>query len=193
MAATIKIACPKCKKTFQAPPTVQGKKVKCKGCGEVFTAAPKEDEEWGAIKAYPVDSVKDAPRCPFCAHELEEEDQIVCLNCGYNLLTRERLEPRVLEPVTGGDQFMWLLPGILCLLGVLAAVGFGVCVWLPNTVLDWGLDWKEWVQDGEFIKVYLSVILLFAIFFLGRFAVKRLILHPHPPDKEKHLKSEGND
>src|SRR5262245_25667428 len=193
MAATFKISCPKCKKGFQAPEAAKGKKVKCKGCGEGFTASPKEDEEWGVIKSYPVGAIKDAPRCPFCAGDLEEEDQVICLHCGYNLLTRERLESRILEPVTGGDQFMYLLPGILCALGALLCAGFAVCLWLPSSVLDWGPDWKAWVQDGEFLKIYTSVGLGFAIFFLGRFALKRLVLHPHPPEKEMHMKSEGND
>ena len=34
MAATISISCPKCSKTVQAPASVKGKKIKCKGCGE---------------------------------------------------------------------------------------------------------------------------------------------------------------
>ncbi len=193
MAATFKISCPKCKKAFQAPDSAKGKKVKCKGCGEVFTAAAKDDEEWGVIKSYPVGAIKDVPRCPHCAADLDEEEQVICLNCGYNLLTRERLESRVLQPVTGGEQFQWLLPGILCLLGAFIVIGFGICVWLPASVLNWGADWKSWVQDGEMIKVYTTFALAFALFYLGRFAIRRLILHPHPPEREMYLTDEEEE
>jgi hypothetical protein len=38
MADTITVVCPKCKKQLKGPPEVQGKKVRCKACGENFTA-----------------------------------------------------------------------------------------------------------------------------------------------------------
>ena len=139
MTATISVSCPKCKKTIQAPESEQGKKIKCKACGEAFTALasaaktkveePKvksqsakaekprgkgDDEEWGVVKAYGVTTDDLSTRCPYCAAELEDDDVVVCLECGYNLQTRERLQEKVLEPVTGGDYFLWLLPGIAC-------------------------------------------------------------------------------
>lgn len=193
MAATIKITCPKCKKGFQAPDSVKGKKVKCKSCQEIFTAGAERDEEWGVIGSYAVGSIKDKLRCPFCAHDFEEEEQVICLNCGYNLLTRERHQTRILHEVTGGDRFMWLLPGILCALAAALLIGLGVCLWLPETVLDWGDFYRDWVQRGEFNRVYGSVILGFLIFYTGRFAVKRLILNREPPEREKQEESEGND
>src|SRR5262249_59779563 len=43
MAETITIICPECEKSIKAPAEVVGKKIRCKGCGETFTArAPKE-------------------------------------------------------------------------------------------------------------------------------------------------------
>jgi hypothetical protein len=184
MAATIKVTCPKCKKDFQAPDSVKGKKVRCKNCQEVFTVGA-QDEEWGVIGSYPVGRIKDAPRCPFCAHDLDEEEQVICLNCGYNLLTRERHQTKVVNEVTGGDMFMWLLPGILCAIAALLLIGMGVCLWLPESVLDWGEFYRDWIQRGEFNKVYGSVALGFLIFYTARFAVKRLIFHPTPPETEK--------
>src|SRR3954452_14524458 len=101
MAATIDVVCPKCKKTLKAPATAIGKKIKCRHCEEIFpvkAAAPAAagpakppaagggmEEEWGVIKAYPVERVKDLPRCPHCAWEMEDEEAVVCLHCGYNL------------------------------------------------------------------------------------------------------------
>jgi DNA-directed RNA polymerase subunit RPC12/RpoP len=190
MATTIKVTCPKCKKGFQAPDTVKGKKVRCKSCNEVFTVGAKQDEEWGVIASYAVGSLKDVPRCPFCAHDLEEEEQVICLNCGYNLLTRERHSTQVIHEVTGSDRFIWLLPGILCLLVALLFLTCVAFMWVP---IDLGDVWKDWVQNTEFTKIYLSVICAFIIFYCGRFAVKRLVMHPQPPDREKIATTEGND
>jgi hypothetical protein len=41
------------------------------------------------------------------------------------------------------------------------------------------------------VIIYSSVFTGFIGFFTGRFAVKRLILNPHPPDKEKKLGKDG--
>jgi hypothetical protein len=40
VATTIVIACPECKKQIKVPGEVQGKKIRCKGCGAAFTAQP---------------------------------------------------------------------------------------------------------------------------------------------------------
>src|SRR5947209_827111 len=40
MAATISITCPNCKNHLRGPAEVQGRKVKCKGCGTTFTVPP---------------------------------------------------------------------------------------------------------------------------------------------------------
>ncbi len=45
-------------------------------------------------------------------------------------------------------------------------------------------DWKQYLS-GYACQIWYTVMCLFAGFFLCRFAVKRLILHPTPPDKEK--------
>jgi uncharacterized paraquat-inducible protein A len=197
MTATISVSCPKCKKTIQAPETVKGKKIKCKGCGDVFgvpadakakaqsTRADKpkgDDEEWGVVKAYGVTEESDKPRCPFCAWELESEEDVVCLKCGYNLQTRERLQEKVLEPVTGTDYFVWLLPGLICLFFALSFLA-GIAILI---VLLMGTE-PGWIRGGI---IYLIVFDGFVVFFTGRFAIKRLILNRHPPEKEKTLKKD---
>ena len=40
------------------------------------------------------------------------------------------------------------------------------------------------------LVIYGSVFSGFIAFLTGRFAVKRLILNPHPPDREKVLKKD---
>src|SRR5258708_5226632 len=106
MASTIEIACPECQKKFKAPGEVQGKKVRCKGCGHVFAipaapvakeapakAKPKFDDDEDDGKGYGVAAATEegVARCPHCAQALENPDVVICINCGYNLKTRQRV------------------------------------------------------------------------------------------------------
>lgn len=197
---------------MQAPESIQGKKIKCKGCGEVFAALPVpaktkaeppnakpaasgadkakgkgNEEEWGVVKAYGVTSEDLSPRCPFCAAELEDDQQVVCLECGYNLQTRERLQEKILEPVTGGDYFLWLLPGILCALFGLFFFGLVILGVVFLIAPPEGYEGDSWFRMSI---IYGAVFNGFIAFFTIRGAIKRLILNPHPPDKEKVLKKD---
>jgi DNA-directed RNA polymerase subunit M/transcription elongation factor TFIIS len=217
MAATISISCPKCSKTVQAPDSVKGKKIKCKGCGEIFPAEPTatgkpkpgqdkgkqqpakadpkakgkpkggDDEEWGEVHAYGVTKESDKPRCPFCAWELEDAEDVLCLKCGYNLQTRERLQEKVLEPVTTGDYVLWLLPGILCAIVALSALGMIIYAIL---MLIFPPEDQQGSSFYRMVIIYGSVFAGVIGFLAGRFAVKRLILNPHPPEREKKLKKD---
>jgi hypothetical protein len=130
------------------------------------------------IKAYGMTIEKEKPRCPHCAWELEYESDVVCLHCGYNLMTRERLQQRILEPHTGGDYFLWWLPAVLCLLLALGTVFGVVAAWLW---LDFGFGYP-W----DFaLNVYISVMGAGIVYFTGKFALKRMIFHPTPPEREK--------
>lgn len=183
MAATITVSCPKCKKTLKVPTKLKGKKIRCKGCGQTFPVVEMktETEEWGVAQAYGVQGVTEEEpeeaRCPFCAHALEDENTVVCMNCGYNLRTRERIQTKVYEPVTGRDYLVWLMPGILCCLGALACIGGIVWVWVSEW--DFGEPWTIAT------KVYLTVMFGFGVWYFGVFAFKRLVLHPKPPEQEK--------
>ncbi|MCS6975481.1 MAG: zinc-ribbon domain-containing protein [Gemmatales bacterium] len=218
MAATLAVTCPHCRKTLQIPDTAAGKRVKCKWCTEVFVAtAPRsakgqagkgkdasdpkakasaakdqpktsDDEEWGVVKAYGVTKESDKPHCPYCAWELEEEGQVVCLHCGYNLQTRERLEPKIYEPLTSWDWFFWLLPGILCGLVCLTFLG-GIIYCIYILIYPW--EGYEGSSTFRMFVIYTAVACGFVAFLSGRFAVKRLILNPRPPEREKRVKKEG--
>jgi predicted Zn finger-like uncharacterized protein len=208
MATTITVTCPECEKQIQAPAAIAGKKIRCKSCGHVFVAraggeairaAPppagkpaakakppeNEDEDDGA-KAYGVTDLDLAPRCPHCANEMESAEAIICLHCGYNTQTRERARTRKVHDVTGGEQFLWLLPGILCVLAVLLLIG---------NMVSSIIYWNNYVGEGEFAKYKGQAVSCCTLWWcLGsiwvgykatRFAINRLILHPTPPEREE--------
>ena len=57
MAATIVVTCPKCKNHLKGPAEVQGRKVRCKSCGTIFTAqanAPATTKAAPANRTRPV-------------------------------------------------------------------------------------------------------------------------------------------
>ena len=61
---------------------------------------PTIDDEEDA-NPYGVTALDTAPRCPDCANEMESEDAIICLHCGYNSRTRVKIEARAVDDVTG--------------------------------------------------------------------------------------------
>jgi hypothetical protein len=243
MASNIKVVCPHCEKQVSVKAELEGKKIRCKACGTVFTvtaaAARKEsqakekDAKPGEIKKSPdasapasqrtaetdedggpigLTSVSLAPRCPLCANDLESADAIICLSCGFNLRTRETHKMKKIHATTQEDHFMWLLPGILCIVGVFAML----VVWLffhfflPkiifgekwNAVLDLpeidgsrrkaagndrlGNDsfWSWLFHPG--CEIWIIIAFVAASAYCIKFAVLRLILHPTPPEREKN-------
>src|SRR6476659_6476046 len=95
--------------------------------GAVAVKADDPADEDG--KAYGVTDHDFMPRCAYCAKELEEEGQVVCLNCGYNHRTRERINVAKTYEPTGGEWFIHLLPGIVCALVTLMLLGGIVVFW----------------------------------------------------------------
>lgn len=125
------------------------------------------------------------PRCPFCANEMEE-DAIVCLTCGYNTRTREKARMRKVYDLTFGKHLLWLLPGIGCFLAVCLIIAFNT--WYLMKIDDLIAEDDSWYlsmwRSGG-IKLWVVLPSLGAIWLAGKFAVKRLILHPKPPEVEK--------
>jgi predicted Zn finger-like uncharacterized protein len=203
--ATLITSCPECKKQIKVPAEVAGKKIKCKACGTIFVATstavhperqvkPKEpgtykveDDDEGDGRPYGVTDIDLAPRCPHCANELEEEDQVICLHCGYNTVTREIGKTRRIKDTTGMEWFWWLLPGILC------ALLFFICgAELINIVAGY-------IMFGEANKAEMdpmarpcynccvlweSVFCIWIMYLTAKYSIKRLILHPKPPEHE---------
>jgi hypothetical protein len=206
MAGTIAISCPKCEKQINAPASVAGKKIRCKECRHVFTvkappaakarpgkpakedeavpvAAAAEEEEEEGSNPYGVTDMEFLPRCPFCAKQMEDEDAVICLNCGYNTQTRERVGTKKTHETTGGDTFLWLLPGILCALGLLWMLGNIASLWLLMPVMREEWEWGRGLT--LFTCIWGSIISAGIGYLFAKFAVKRLIMNPTPPEVEK--------
>src|SRR5262249_38923997 len=144
-----------------------------KGKPEAAAAKPAEPEEDDDANPYGVTSTELLPRCAYCAKEMEEEDQVVCLNCGYNHRTRERpMVEKTLEP-TGGEWFIHLLPGIACALLCLILLGFCVLIWVafPGLYTEYEQEWWSPVVFGLPGRIWNTVISLFIIYLAGRFAI----------------------
>jgi hypothetical protein len=197
MASTITITCPECDKSLKAPPTVIGKKIRCKSCGHTFAAkappgkagkpgakgAKKDDEEGGG--SYGVTKEYLGPRCPDCANAMEEGD-IVCLHCGYNTVSRQKARTRKVRDTTAMDVFVWLLPGILCVLLIGALVTVDLIYILSVNEEQFGGAWYDFV-GGKALKIWASIITVFCIYLAGKFAVRRLIFNYWPPEIEEKM------
>ena len=248
MVSKMMITCTGCNKESTGPVTLQGKTIKCKACGTVFTvpaatgikkpaaearrgkSAPKpvmeveqveddvetfamkadeeEDENAPAKNPYGITEVTFSPRCPHCAEDMEEGD-VVCLHCGYNIETREKFKTVKTVELTPGDWVAWLLPGVVCVVvDIFLIVYFLVHhFFLPRLMFSkeeyttWS---KELSEHGRFaasgsealpflsylfhpgIETWIVVMFLFFGFLATRYAIRRLILHPTPPEKFKH-------
>jgi hypothetical protein len=148
---------------------------------------PHLDDDDEDPNPYGVTSQDLAYRCPECANEMESEDAIICLHCGYNTRTRERAKTRKVEDTTGGDYFLWLLPGVACALVVLAIIGFNVWYLMKiDEVVDKEGTWYGAALCHGGIKTWVVIMSLGLIWLAGKFAVKRLILHFHPPEVEHY-------
>jgi DNA-directed RNA polymerase subunit RPC12/RpoP len=205
MAASAVIACPECKKKFKGRDDLEGKKIRCPACNHPFVAhlgaaekpasgpagsQPKSQGKptWEAEdddpNPYGVTELDVAPRCPHCANLLESEDAVICLYCGYNTLTRQLGYTKKTYAKTGSEHFVWLLPGLACLLGIIVIMNLDIffCLLLPDIVRGES-GWK--LLDHESMRLWTVVISLSGIWALGFFCYKRLILEPVPPEKEK--------
>ena len=217
MDETITIVCPECATRLRALADIEGKKVKCKKCGESFTAhnvdqahkpakpagkgapaakprtqpkpQPKpaarkddEDEEEGS-DPYGITTIDLTPRCPHCANEMEEGD-IICLHCGYNTETREQGRTRKVVDQTPMDHFLWLLPGILCVLFIILTIIWDIVYCLNAS--DWFEGaWYEFLAHQS-IKMWMCIISIFMMVPALTFAIKRLIINNQPPEIERN-------
>ena len=221
MASTLIVSCPECDKQMKAPAELEGKKVRCKGCGTTFVVraparkaaakpapkaakpkpvpakpakpAPAADEEEQGSNPYGVTEESFATRCPHCAQELESEDAVICLHCGYNTITRERISTTMTVEHTFWDWTLWLLPGILCILVILGCIGCIVFtfIWMGDIIAQNKDEW--WAFAPRSFYLWVPVLNGFIIFFAGRFAIKRLIFHPRPPEKIKKPEARRED
>ncbi len=154
MPETFDISCPNCGKRLKVPANLEGKKLKCKDCQEVFQVrAPKakaapaaarpapppppppspfldddddDDVPGKAAKPMTVVQEEDVPRCPHCAKELDPPDAIICVHCGYNNRTREKAETKKVYAADTTDWLSHLGPAILLLLVAIALIAVDI-------------------------------------------------------------------
>ncbi|MFQ3651921.1 MAG: hypothetical protein SNJ75_16485 [Gemmataceae bacterium] len=132
-------------------------------------------------------------RCPECANKMASEDAKICLYCGFNVETRERARTRKVKEQTPLDIFLWLLPGIVCALAVIAMIAWIIIHWGP--LIHWlGLDPEKdkdtwlFMAVALYTKIWTTVILCFLIFKAGYFAIHRLVFNYMPPEIEENIK-----
>lgn len=211
MAATFVVSCPGCDKRITVPAELQGRKIKCKECTTIIEvpvietkpsrsakaaapppkagkagAAPEKKPAWQDEDEddQPYSILKEdeaAARCPHCAQELEE-DAIVCIKCGFNTRTRQRSATRKIIETTSFDYFMWLGPGIGCVVLILFLIGFDYwyCMVLPDLVKNGDYEFLSY----KAFPLWLIIFSLFGMYYSAKFAFKRLIMNPTPPEKE---------
>jgi predicted Zn finger-like uncharacterized protein len=153
--------------------------------GDKPAKKPPAEEDEEDDNPYKVTALDDAARCPECANEMEEE-AVVCLHCGFNTQTREKARTRKIRDVTGFDMFLWLLPGIACVLAIILLIGFDIlyCV----KIEDWIEKdaWYDFIAHYGF-KIWIVIPSLFLMYKAGYFAVKRLIINNTPPEVEEKM------
>ena len=245
MSSTVDVACPNCKKTLKIPPTIFGKKVKCKYCEHAFVVRdPDEDgdEDAAAKPAKPskpgakpaakpaASAVTTASGCcrrsaattspfldddddgkkvgahrgrgssgGFCPHctpkELDPPDAKVCLNCGFNNLTRDKAHTKKLWASTTEDWMIHLLPGIVGLVICICyivwdfVVYFKMREWMHESFLE--MDEKDatgklkfYVPPGFFITLNLVISIVVCV-PCSKLAWRRLVKEFQPPEKVK--------
>jgi hypothetical protein len=194
-----KVRCKSCQATFVAN-EMKGKdspgksskpssgKAAKKPSGKPTTNKParmKMDDDDDDPNPYGLIDMSFASRCPECANEMEE-GTIICLTCGYNTQTRERYRTRKVYDLSFGQHVMWLLPGIACFLAICVIIGFNTWYLLKIDDLIAEEDpWYLYMWRSGGIKLWVVLPSLGLIWLAGKFAVKRLILHPKPPEVEK--------
>jgi hypothetical protein len=144
-------------------------------------------QDEGDENPYGITALDDIPRCPFCAKEMDNPDAIICLHCGYNTQTRSIARVKRVFATTFWDWFKWLSPGIACVLVVLALIASDLyfCFGLKK---DWWDPMDEWAETKSFsngIRVWVTVMALGLMWVSAKFAFRRLVLNPRPPEIEK--------
>lgn len=207
MAAGVVVSCGECKKRFKPKGDVQGKRIKCPYCkGSISVpkadvkAVPKKpekpeaemtaeekaekakaefDAQFDDKSAYDVQHIELVPRCPNCTFEMGPND-IICLNCGYNTLTREWGKTEKVVGLTWDRHLKHLGPaiGAACFVffSVIGMVYFAIL--LPYDVN--GTMFR--FLDHESMRMWGSVIFLLWLFGAGIFCVKKFIENPKPAD-----------
>ncbi len=129
---------------------------------------------------YAVTHLDLAPRCPNCAHEMPSATAVVCLNCGYNTLTREWGKTEKTIGISFGRHMAYLLPGFLALFGLIAWGVLQLCFiilwphWVAGTWMDF--------SDHESLRMWSTTVGMGLVFALGRYCYIRFMVKPLPEE-----------
>ena len=140
------------------------------------------DDEAGG---YGVNREEDIPRCPSCANEVESHNTVICLTCGYNIRTRTVTRIRRLVHKGFADYLLWHGLAILYTFLVIGIIVWDILVF--TKMPDWLGGPESWggsFVGGGFFRLWNTIISLFGIWYMGRFAFVRFFLEPHPPEEE---------
>jgi len=190
-----RIKCPFCKEPFVVPGGKAAKAEKeAKAEEEAAEAlkdgeasapappAPPPDDEFGDNPdPYGVKFVEMVPRCPNCTTEMGPHD-IICLACGYNTLTRQWGQTKVIKGLTFGRHLVYLLPA----LGAAAFTFFAILFLIfYATVAPYLLENTMFsFMDSEAMRMWTTVLVLGWVFGAGTFCFKKFIDKPKPDEIE---------
>jgi DNA-directed RNA polymerase subunit M/transcription elongation factor TFIIS len=151
----------------------------------------KDDDEDANPYTLTVD--KDVlPRCPFCAKEMPSMEAIICLNCGYNTRTRLRPEVKAVHQTTFMEKFLWLSPGIGCVLAIIGFIVWDLIFfmniegWLAGSIFEEGENTGIYTAGFHpgFFKLYMTLLLCGLAVPIIRIGYKRLVLNNKPPERK---------
>lgn len=181
----------------EAPKKEEPKKEEPKPAGG-YGLAKDDDDDDDSAKPNPmalVDEGEDVPRCPHCAKELDPPDAVVCIHCGFNNVTRVKVETKKVWEPTSEDWMNHLLPGVLALIACIVILVTDIICWV--NMRDWMTDTflqKDeldatgqtafYVKPGAFITFIIAADIL-PFLAMGRFAIKRLFIENKPTEKVK--------
>jgi hypothetical protein len=144
------------------------------------------DDDDNDPNPYGVSKEDFGPQCPYCAAKMDEDD-VVCIECGYNLETRERHTTRKVAERNFNDWFLWLFPAIMGLFITLSLVGFDVWYFLWTPKPEEADDFFIWAITYKGVKLWVIIGTLFVMFVCVVYAFKRLVLNPVPPERSKPM------
>jgi DNA-directed RNA polymerase subunit RPC12/RpoP len=129
---------------------------------------------------YGVKNVDLVPRCPNCTEEMENEHAVICLNCGYNTLTREWGRTEKTLGITFERQLTYMLPA----LGAAAFAVFTIIgLVYSSTVAPYDVAGTMMsFSDHESIRMWSTVFWLFVVWTAGMFCFKKFIEKPKPDE-----------
>jgi hypothetical protein len=127
--------------------------------------------------------------------ELDPPDAVVCLNCGFNNMTREKATTKKVWAPTTGDWVMHLAPAVIAIVICIALII--VNIWFISNIREWLVDSivdanekdaagrpKFYIHPGAFIFA-IGIISARMFYSCAKFAYRRLILEFTPEEQVK--------